>query len=955
MPKSSFKKYTLPQDRLGSDHSKLRAISKAIPARDNSIVHYNVLSKNIQCPSGFRPYWQGAGAPLRIKWDGPSLSENKDVQVKQLAMIFGYPQDNIEPSTTEKIREVLDLKDKINQASINPVLRATDPTYKEFVNKINELSRQNTTAHHRPCNYRDVLLYVESMEHYQQRVEKFFDRRVKNSDNILILQEVPHVEHQSHYSVAFKDIAESKGYLISANNTHTSAILVQKDLMQDGRFQKVDSSIDPDFRAVHMIDTLTNVHFITIHAQMKIWGKQEREQFILDKDKANDTIKKLKTLQEIYSKSPNRGVVISGDLNIPNDPELLGLLEQQNFKLRIARPRLDSQNITFDAMLFSGDTFEFDANVEMKIVDDQRAIAATTAPVMEKGNESESSKTSPIRERLGVEHLQRPKVNLEAPEARPNPYRPPIVHKITGSADVPDDYEIMLDNRQIAIKTSEIDAVKLNEYVELHQSKYQPYGLKLSQQGTKQSIRIEWKGIELPQNREQRAIELVKILDNVSSNTYQDQLNNIKALLNKIDELNNAPISIETIAESHSFKELLEILNKLSCSDKYNINTDCDFFPIEGLKHYEQRMDNSFRELRLTESEATVLVLDKETFLSDYDAILKNIAYFMGYEPPLESKEITPTVFLDRLLSIGLYDIHGIYPRFNLNKEKLPLPGLHIEDPVQQKEIIVLYSQLGLWGEQKGDRFTFERQIAQDTINKLMELRDSYANKNAVIIGKLTIPNNEWLLSELRKHGFIENLELFTKSTQKSARSEMDFIKVSFTFGAMMPQKSSDNAEALNDLIKAAYGEVPVELPPGVAEETLKVMNATENPALISGKVSKGVGLMVDSEKSLVNKFYEKHKELQNEKNWFYGFFIKSVWNETNKATSIKQILDHAINHRTQLGFNNRTFEACQKLGWLSTDNTGQFVLGDDAIQKFPKVVEAFEELNKEYINQPKF
>ncbi len=98
----------------------------------------------------------------------------------------------------------------------------------------------------------------------------------------------------------------------------------------------------------------------------------------------------------------------------------------------------------------------------------------------------------------------------------------------------------------------------------------------------------------------------------------------------------------------------------------------------------------------------------------------------------------------------------------------------------------------------------------------------------------------------------------------------------------------------------------------------------------------------IKTEVKLVAQFYKMHKSLQQSKNIFYRFFIQSHWHETTKSNSIDEILRHAIESKTTLGYRNRSFKACEQLGWL-IENDGIISLNLKAPQE---INDAYEILN---------
>lgn len=67
----------------------------------------------------------------------------------------------------------------------------------------------------------------------------------------------------------------------------------------------------------------------------------------------------------------------------------------------------------------------------------------------------------------------------------------------------------------------------------------------------------------------------------------------------------------------------------------------------------------------------------------------------------------------------------------------------------------------------------------------------------------------------------------------------------------------------------------------------------------------------------LIHQFYGTHRQLQANKHFFYRWFICSHWSNSHKATTLEEIMSHAMNDRTLLGYRNRSFETCIQLGWL--------------------------------------
>lgn len=66
---------------------------------------------------------------------------------------------------------------------------------------------------------------------------------------------------------------------------------------------------------------------------------------------------------------------------------------------------------------------------------------------------------------------------------------------------------------------------------------------------------------------------------------------------------------------------------------------------------------------------------------------------------------------------------------------------------------------------------------------------------------------------------------------------------------------------------------------------------------------------------------FKKALKTEQDKTWYYSLFGKSVWSAKPPA-NIREILTHALNDRTILGYRNRSFEICRLLGWL--DDKGQ-------------------------------
>lgn len=70
----------------------------------------------------------------------------------------------------------------------------------------------------------------------------------------------------------------------------------------------------------------------------------------------------------------------------------------------------------------------------------------------------------------------------------------------------------------------------------------------------------------------------------------------------------------------------------------------------------------------------------------------------------------------------------------------------------------------------------------------------------------------------------------------------------------------------------------------------------------------------------LLKIFRAKHTELR--KGCWYHFFTQSCWSATKQPSTLQDILVHALDDKTTLGYNNRSFQTCVELGWLDADKS---------------------------------
>lgn len=101
--------------------------------------------------------------------------------------------------------------------------------------------------------------------------------------------------------------------------------------------------------------------------------------------------------------------------------------------------------------------------------------------------------------------------------------------------------------------------------------------------------------------------------------------------------------------------------------------------------------------------------------------------------------------------------------------------------------------------------------------------------------------------------------------------------------------------------------------------------------SLIASKQQKQIqDILFSPQRRYVSQFFNTHTALKQSHNMFYRCFIQSFWHNSSKQNNLLSILDHAINHKTVLGYRNGSFKACQRLGWL-VEEDNSVILAEDA------------------------
>ena len=208
---------------------------------------------------------------------------------------------------------------------------------------------------------------------------------------------------------------------------------------------------------------------------------------------------------------------------------------------------------------------------------------------------------------------------------------------------------------------------------------------------------------------------------------------------------------------------------------------------------------------------------------------------------------------------------------------------------------------------------------------------------------------NEIMLADSRLWQFFlkeQNIDLKTSNEiiAKFSKYQIEIIK-NYDNLEFISQVATEQQEIINNILLLNLDSVDIGVGDGESVGVgVGVGKSIQIEKNIESDTSKKV-ISIDSReeqtpKELINNFFKEHKKLQQNHNMLYRFFIQSHWHQTNKATDVKEILAHAMNDRTTLGYKNRSLKTCIKLGWLTIIN-GVVELN----KKAPK------EIKKSYMN----